>query len=146
MGGRVRIPTVDGDVDVKVPSGAQPGDNIALRGRGIQKLRSSARGDQIVTLKIELPRSLKGKQREIIEEYASLVDEEYRSKEEPLQVKPDTPPPSPKSGSSNDTTSDKDKKEGGFFKAALGKIKGKICHDNDKKTEKDDKDKDDNKK
>ncbi|KAG2200661.1 hypothetical protein INT47_005817 [Mucor saturninus] len=131
LGGRIRIPTVDGDVDVKVPSGAQPGDNIALRGRGIQKLRSSARGDQIVTLKVELPRTLKGKQREIIEQYASFVDEEYRSKEEPIQVKPDTPPPSPKITPEKDA----DQNEGGFFKKTLGKIKGKICHDDEKKDE-----------
>ncbi|GAA5800669.1 hypothetical protein HPULCUR_006105 [Helicostylum pulchrum] len=140
LGGRVRIPTVDGDVDVKVPSGAQPGDNIALRGRGIQKLRSSARGDQIVTLKVEMPRSLKGKQREIIQEYASLVDEEYRPKEEPLVVKPDTPPPSPKITPDDTTSSDnKDKKEGGFFKKTLGKIKGKICHDEENKKDDDNK-------
>jgi molecular chaperone DnaJ len=154
LGGRIRIPTIDGDVDVKVPSGAQPGDNIALRGRGIQRLRSSARGDQIVTLKVEFPRSLRGKQKEIIEEYASLVDEEYRPKEEPTQVKPDTPPPSPKMtpddstfNADNSTTKDDinspssdDDKEGGFFKNAFGKLKGKICHEEENK----DKNKDDN--
>lgn len=154
LGGRIRIPTVDGDVEVKVPSGAQPGDNIALRGRGIQRLRSNARGDQIVTLKVEFPRSLKGKQREIIEEYASLVDEDYRPKEQPIQVKPDTPPPSPKmtpddstdnkpSTSSTNDNSSEDKKEGGFFKNAFGKIKEKICHDDEEKNDKkkDDEDK-----
>ena len=56
LGGRIRIPTVDGDVELKVPSGSQPGDNVALRGRGIQRLRGTSRGDQIVTLKVELPR------------------------------------------------------------------------------------------
>lgn len=77
LGGKIRIPTIDGDVDVKIPSGSQPDDNIALRGRGIQRLRGSSRGDQIVQLKVELPRTLREKQREIIEKYASLVDEEY---------------------------------------------------------------------
>lgn len=140
LGGRIRIPTVDGDVDVKVPSGAQPGDNIALRGRGIQRLRSSARGDQIVTLKVEFPRSLKGKQKEIIQEYAALVDEEYRPKEEPpIQVTPDTPPPSP---TTENVPDDDNKKEGGFFKNALGKIKGKICHDEEEKNKKKDQDQD----
>lgn len=56
LGGKIRIPTIDGDVEVKVPAGSQPNDNIALRGRGIQRLRGSSRGDQIVQLKIELPR------------------------------------------------------------------------------------------
>lgn len=56
LGGRVRIPTIDGDVELRIPQGSQPGDNVALRGRGIQSLRGSTRGDQIVTLKVELPR------------------------------------------------------------------------------------------
>lgn len=56
LGGKIKIPTIDGDVEVKVPAGSQPDDNIALRGRGIQRLRGSSRGDQIVQLKIELPR------------------------------------------------------------------------------------------
>ncbi|KAI9487400.1 MAG: hypothetical protein EXX96DRAFT_593555 [Benjaminiella poitrasii] len=87
LGGRIRIPTIDGDVEIKIPSGAQPGDNIALRGRGIQRLYDSTkRGDQIVTLKIEFPRSLKGKQKEIIQEYAALIDEDYRPKQPYLQM------------------------------------------------------------
>lgn len=141
LGGRIRIPTVDGDVEVKVPSGSQPGDNIALRGRGVASLGSSNRGDQIVTLKVELPRSLKGKQKEIIQEYAAYVDEEYRPKEEPPQsVKPDTPPPSPSTEDKKQQGSE-DKKEGGFFKNAFGKIKDKICDEIDeKKHKKDDKD------
>lgn len=141
LGGRVRIPTIDGDVEVKVPSGSQPGDNIALRGRGIQALHGSSRGDQIVTLKVEFPRSLKGKQKEIIQEYAAYVDEDYRPKEEPSVVNntPDTPPPSPKMNSDNAKPEETTKKEGGFFKNALGKIKDKICHeDEEKKNKKDD--------
>ncbi|RCH94139.1 hypothetical protein CU098_004792 [Rhizopus stolonifer] len=78
LGGKVRVPTIDGDVEVKVPSGSQAEDSIALRGRGIQRLRGSSRGDQIVQLKIEFPRSLHGKQRELIEKYAALVDDEYK--------------------------------------------------------------------
>ncbi|KAL0089763.1 hypothetical protein J3Q64DRAFT_1620893, partial [Phycomyces blakesleeanus] len=101
LGGQIRIPTVDGDVDLKIPSGSQPGDNVSLRGRGVQRLRSNIRGDQIVTLKVELPRSLKGKQRELIEQYASLVDEDYRPKESVTPTSPDTPPPSPSPSSSS---------------------------------------------
>ncbi|OBZ90103.1 DnaJ 1, mitochondrial [Choanephora cucurbitarum] len=132
LGGRIRIPTVDGDVDVKIPSGAQPGDNIALRGRGIQRLRSSQRGDQIVTLKVEFPRSLRGKQKEIIEQYAALVDEDYRPKEEvPRQQQtPDTPPPSPKMSPSDSEQQDKSK-DSGFFKNAFDKLKDKICHEDE---------------
>ncbi|KAG1356220.1 hypothetical protein G6F62_002138 [Rhizopus arrhizus] len=137
LGGRIRIPTVDGDVELKVPAGSQPGDNIALRGRGIQRLRSTTRGDQIVTLDVKFPRSLKGRQKEIIEEYASLVDEEYRPKEEPIKAStPDTPPPSPKMSPESDEESKKNDK--GFFKNAFGKFKDKICPEDEDKDKKKD--------
>ncbi|CAO3600454.1 unnamed protein product [Absidia cylindrospora] len=102
LGGKIRIPTVDGDVELRVPSGSQPGDNIAMRGRGIQRLRSTVHGDQIITLKIELPRSLRGEARDLIEKYASLVDEDYRVESSPTP--PPTPPPSPQSSPSNENT------------------------------------------
>ncbi|KAI8973038.1 hypothetical protein BDB01DRAFT_839078 [Pilobolus umbonatus] len=121
LGGRVRVPTVDGDVEIKVPSGTQPGDHIALRGRGIPIYGSTRRGDQIVSLNIELPRSLKGRQKRIIEEYASLVDDDYKT--QPAQ--PDTPPPSPKISPEVDSHEDK---KSGFFK----KLKDKLLHEDDK--------------
>lgn len=128
LGGQVRIPTIDGDVELKIPSGSQPGDNIALRGRGIQRLRGTSRGDQIVTIKVELPRSLKGTQREIIEKYASLVDPAYRKDDPAPSTSSDnssgpTPPPSPKDNDCKD----------GFFKNAFGKLRDKLNHDDDKK-------------
>lgn len=140
LGGRVRIPTIDGDVELRIPQGSQPGDNVALRGRGIQSLRGSTRGDQIVTLKVELPRSLRGEQRAIIEKYASLVDPEYRKDDPP--VPPSTPPPSPPPSDNNDAKDIKnnDEQKEGFFKNAFGKLKDKLnheCNDEDKKKPKD---------
>ncbi|KAI8366667.1 uncharacterized protein BYT42DRAFT_648756 [Radiomyces spectabilis] len=78
LGGTIRAPTIDGTVALKIPVGTQADDHIALRGRGIQRLRGSTRGDEIVTVKIELPRSMTDEQRKLIEKYASLVDPEYR--------------------------------------------------------------------
>ncbi|KAJ2382023.1 mdj1 protein precursor, partial [Coemansia sp. RSA 2603] len=46
LGGSVRVPTVDGDVEVKIKPGTQPGEELRLRGKGIRKVNSSARGDQ----------------------------------------------------------------------------------------------------
>ncbi|KAI8148276.1 hypothetical protein BJV82DRAFT_591484 [Fennellomyces sp. T-0311] len=130
LGGRVRIPTVDGDVELKIPSGSQPGDNMALRGRGIQRLRGSSRGDQIVTLKVELPRSLRGEQREIIEKYAALVDPEYRKDDPPA---PNTPPPTPPPPAEDSDAKEKE----GFFKSAFDKLKDKLHHDDEDKKNKD---------
>ncbi|KAI8092629.1 DnaJ domain-containing protein [Halteromyces radiatus] len=80
LGGKIRIPTIDGDVELKIPKGSQADDKIALRGRGIQHMRGTGRGDQVVTLKVELPRILRDDQRTLIEKYAQLVDPEYRDR------------------------------------------------------------------
>ena len=56
LGGRVRIPTLDGDVDVKVPGGTQPGEEMVLKGRGMPKLYGGDRGDLFVQFLIQLPR------------------------------------------------------------------------------------------
>ena len=72
LGGSVRIPTIDGDVDLQVPAGSQPNDKKVLRKRGAIKLTnrgpSSDRGDQWVTLKVDLPKHLTATQKELIAE------------------------------------------------------------------------------
>ena len=60
LGGRVRVPTLEGDVSVRVPSGTQPGDEMILRGRGVPRLggRKSYEnhGDLMVQFDITIPR------------------------------------------------------------------------------------------
>jgi molecular chaperone DnaJ len=112
LGGRIRIPTVDGDIDLKVPPGSQSEDNIALRGHGIQHLRNTVRGDQIVTLKVEFPRSLRGRQKEIIEEYASLVDDDYKPRGQSVKKSNPSPNISPPSKMSSEDRNEENKKHG----------------------------------
>lgn len=45
-----------GEVDLKVPSGSQPGDQLLMRGRGIKKLNSTAFGNQYVHLNVAVPK------------------------------------------------------------------------------------------
>ncbi|KAH8550104.1 hypothetical protein BGW37DRAFT_513924 [Umbelopsis sp. PMI_123] len=122
LGGTVRVPTIDGDVELKVPAGSQPDDNISLRNRGIRRLRSTTRGDQIVTLKIELPRSLPEKQKEIIGRYAAMVDSHYAK---PSASTDDH------SSSAKDEESKSSGGKDGFFKNAFGKFKDKLSSDED---------------
>ncbi|KAJ1933551.1 mdj1 protein precursor, partial [Kickxella alabastrina] len=71
LGGAVRVPTVDGDVEVKVKPGTQPGDELRLRGKGIRKVGSQARGDQYLGLRVKLPTELSARQRRLIEQFDS---------------------------------------------------------------------------
>jgi len=59
LGGYIRIPTVDGDVEVKVPAGTQPGQQAVLKGRGARKVNMQSRGDQIVAFKVTVPKYVK---------------------------------------------------------------------------------------
>lgn len=76
LGGRVRIPTLEGDVDVRVREGTQNGEEAVLKGRGVKSLygRKNERGDLVVSWKIQIPRSLTTRQRKIIQAFADDVD------------------------------------------------------------------------
>jgi len=66
LGGIIEIPTIDGDLNLRIRPGTQPGTMIRLRGRGIKYLRGSGRGDQYVRLQIRIPEKLTREQREAL--------------------------------------------------------------------------------
>ena len=66
LGAEVTVPTVDGKIKFTVPDGTQPDTVFRLRGKGIQRLNSTARGDQYVTVMIEVPKKLSQKQKDAL--------------------------------------------------------------------------------
>ncbi|KIJ45565.1 hypothetical protein M422DRAFT_59751 [Sphaerobolus stellatus SS14] len=74
LGGKARVPTLDGELDVRVPPGAQQGEECILRGRGISSAVDGSKGDMFVSFTIQMPRSLSSRQRQLIQEYADDVD------------------------------------------------------------------------
>jgi molecular chaperone DnaJ len=56
LGGKVRVQTLEEDVDIKVPQGTQQGDEVTLRGKGIPKLSWANRGDLSVRFNLSVPR------------------------------------------------------------------------------------------
>ena len=58
--------TLDGDVALKVPAGTQSGQQFRLRHKGVPDMRSGDRGDQIVTIHVNIPGTLTEKQRDLI--------------------------------------------------------------------------------
>lgn len=56
LGGKVRVPTLDGDVDVRVPGGTQYGEECVLKGRGLPPLYGGDKGDLFVAFGIQIPR------------------------------------------------------------------------------------------
>lgn len=55
LGGRVRVPTVKGSVNMTVPAGSNTGDILRLKGRGVPATRRYPAGDQRVSLRVVLP-------------------------------------------------------------------------------------------
>jgi molecular chaperone DnaJ len=73
LGDELRVPTIDGgEADVKVPAGAQHGQSVRLRGKGIPRLHSSGRGDQLVYLEVAIPRSLTKEERALYQKLKQL--------------------------------------------------------------------------
>lgn len=71
LGGKTEVPTIDGEVKLKIRAGTQPGTMVRLRGRGIKKLRGLVRGkgDQYVRLQVKIPQKLTRKQKQLIKKF-----------------------------------------------------------------------------
>jgi molecular chaperone DnaJ len=69
LGGTAVAPTLDGTVEVKVRNATQPGDQLRLRGRGLPELGSSRKGDLFVQFRVQVPKTLTPRQRELLEEF-----------------------------------------------------------------------------
>jgi molecular chaperone DnaJ len=76
LGARVTVPTADGEEEIEVKAGTQPGAEIRLRGRGVPHLRrSGARGDLHVLVDVRVPTRLSARQRELLEQLAVEMGE-----------------------------------------------------------------------
>jgi molecular chaperone DnaJ len=79
LGSVVTVPTLDGEEEIEIPAGTQPGTVVTLRGRGMPTIGRGRRGDQRVVLNVVIPRNLSTRQRELLEELrASMSDENLR--------------------------------------------------------------------
>ncbi len=72
LGTEIPVETVDGPLTLKIPAGTQSGRTFKLSGHGVPGLgRSTARGDHLVTVTVEIPTKLSAKQRELLEQFAN---------------------------------------------------------------------------
>lgn len=77
LGTRISVPTVDGEEEVEIKAGTQPGTEIRLRGRGVPHLRRAAsRGDLHVFVNVVVPSKLSKRQRELLAEFAAEAGED----------------------------------------------------------------------
>ncbi len=72
LGGKIKIQTLDGNIELKIPEGTSHGSIFKLRGKGVYHLESSKRGDHLAKIKIKIPKHLTKNQRNLLQ---SLEDE-----------------------------------------------------------------------
>jgi curved DNA-binding protein len=73
LGGEVSVPTLSGEVKLKIPAGSQNGQKFRLRGKGMPKLRKSDQhGDLYAKLEVRLPTKLTAKEKELFEQLRKL--------------------------------------------------------------------------
>ena len=77
LGAEVDVPTIEGTVKLKVPAGTQGGKRFRLRDKGVTALNARERGDQYVTVTVEVPTKLNTHQREALEKFAEISGEAF---------------------------------------------------------------------
>lgn len=68
LGGETTIPTLDGELLIKIRPGTQPSTTVRLSGKGMHRLRGNGRGDFYIKLKVMLPEKLSRKAKELVQE------------------------------------------------------------------------------
>jgi molecular chaperone DnaJ len=75
LGAEIEVPTLDGPHKLTIPRGAQSGDVLKIKGRGLPDVHGRGRGDELVEIVIETPRRLTPRQEELLRELAELDHE-----------------------------------------------------------------------
>uniref|UniRef100_A0AAV1T2E4 Uncharacterized protein n=1 Tax=Peronospora matthiolae TaxID=2874970 RepID=A0AAV1T2E4_9STRA len=83
LGGTVVVPTLTGEVEMKIPRGTQPDTVLQMRGKGIKELNSNRRGSQLVNLQVCVPKSLSPRQEELMTEFLKEENDRAEKGEDP---------------------------------------------------------------
>ena len=75
LGATVTLPSLDGEEQIELDAGTQPGAVVVLRGRGMPVLQGYGRGDQRVLVNVVVPRHLSDEQKRLLEEFDAHADE-----------------------------------------------------------------------
>ncbi|KKU46717.1 MAG: Chaperone protein DnaJ [Microgenomates group bacterium GW2011_GWA2_46_7] len=73
LGGETTVPTLEGELTLKIRPGTQPSTTVRLSGKGIKHLRGSGSGDLYIKFKVMLPTKLSRRARQLVEELESVL-------------------------------------------------------------------------
>ncbi len=69
LGAKIKVPTILGKAELKIPAGTQPETLLRMKGKGLSNLRYSGSGDQYVKITIDVPTKLTKKQKDLLKEF-----------------------------------------------------------------------------
>jgi len=76
LGGKVKVPTLDGEREIEIPRGTQQGDEIVIKGAGIRTPRGVT--DEVVIVNIAIPKSISKEEEELLMRFKELHGEDDR--------------------------------------------------------------------
>jgi molecular chaperone DnaJ len=76
LGATLKAPTIDGEVDIDVAPGTQPGETVVLRGKGLPRLQGRGNGDLVAHLRLVVPKKLSAEQEQALRGYAQSGGDE----------------------------------------------------------------------
>lgn len=71
LGTQLTLATLDGDHELTIPAGTQPGHRFVLRGKGVTRLQGRGRGDLVVIVRVDVPTKLSGDEAELLRRFAA---------------------------------------------------------------------------
>lgn len=87
LGDTIEVPTIDGNVKLTISEGTQSGTKQRLKGKGIKRLQRDGRGDQYVNLKVEVPKNLTKKQKDLLRAFEDSLEEKNYSRKKSFMNK-----------------------------------------------------------
>lgn len=81
LGDEITVPTLDGDVKLRIPPGTQPGRVFRLKEKGVPILQRTERGNQLVTVNVQIPNSLTDEQEELLKTLGKTMGTEVKIQE-----------------------------------------------------------------
>lgn len=79
LGATIKVPTLGGEVNLRIPSGTQSSQTFRLSGRGLKNEKTGQSGDQYVGVKVAVPKNLTPREEELVREIASGHPEDVRA-------------------------------------------------------------------
>jgi len=79
LGAEIMVPTKDGRAALKIPAGTQSGQVFRMRGLGPPKLKGSGNGDQLVAVRVAVPKKLSKQAKKIVDELAGELTDDVRA-------------------------------------------------------------------